>query len=92
MIDEDLIKKLLSDQIIVRGDSIFDKKVFANIKDHILGSRYKVPTKSAPPKKLKIDANKELKKFSPLELDHVKDLAIEKETIRLKKIDRLLTM
>jgi len=39
---------------------MFDKKVFANIKKHILGIDKK--EKAAPPQKLAIDVQKELRK------------------------------
>ena len=35
-IDEENIKKILSDEIIVKGDSIFEKKCFATVRKHIL--------------------------------------------------------
>ena len=70
--------------MIVRGESMFDKKVFANIKEKIIGPvAKKSNVKSAPPPKLAIDANKELKKFSPIEIECVKDRAINKEKVYL---------
>jgi len=59
---------------------MFDKKVFANIKEKIINFNCtKSNIKSAPPPKLAIDANRELKKFSPIEIECVKDRAIHKE-------------
>ena len=85
-IDEDVIKKVLADQLIVRGDSLFDKKIFARIKEYITSNRsFKydgAPTLSA---KMMIDPAKELKKFSPVELDWVKDVAIRSERDRMVK-------
>ena len=83
-LDEENIKKIIADQMIVRGESMFDKKIFANIKEKIIGSKaMKSNIKSAPPPKLAIDANRELKKFSPIEIECVKDRAINKERVYL---------
>ena len=41
---------------------MFDKKVFANIKKHILGIGKKDKDKAAPFEKLAIDVHKELRK------------------------------
>ena len=84
-LDHDNIRKLINDEMIMRGDSIFDHKIFAKIKEHIIGSRkrYKgdIPN---PPSKKGIDVQKELKKFSPIEMDWVKDKAISKESKRIR--------
>ena len=89
-LDDEVIKKILCDQIIVKGESIFDKKVFQDIKKHILGNRVKKDNKEAPPKKLKIDPKKELFKFSSVEMDWIKDTAIKEERKRLQRIERLM--
>ena len=48
--------------------------------------------KAGPPTTKAIDPAKELKKFSPIELDWVKDKAIKKESIQLQKRERLLEL
>jgi len=79
-LDDENIRKILCDEMIIRGDSIFEHKIFAKIKEHIIGSRKRYKgNKCGPPTKRAIDVAKELKKFSPIELDWVKDKAIEKE-------------
>ena len=93
-LDHENIRKLMEDEMIMRGDSIFDHKVFDKIKEHVIGSarkRFKdgIPN---PPSKKGIDVNKELKKFSPIELDWVKDKAIQKETTRILKLERFFDL
>ena len=87
-IDEEMVKKIIEDQVIVRGDSLFDKKVFANIKKEII-KKVDKDNKSVPLNKLAMDANKELKKFSPIEVEYVKDVAIKNERARLKKLEQM---
>ena len=72
---------------------MFEHKLFANIKQHILGiskaASKKEQRKNTVQNKA-IDVNKELKKNSPIELDCIKDKALQKEAERLIKIEKLL--
>lgn len=87
-VDDDIVRKIITDEIIIRGDSVFDKKVFANIKKHIIGKKIsKDNDKALPQGKMQLDAGRELKKFSPIEMDYVKDLALRNEKKRLKKME-----
>ena len=69
-LDKEYIEKLLQDQIIIRGTSLFDNKAWTKIKQRIINlssQKRKQHTVKG------IDTHSELKKYSAIEMDHVKD-------------------
>lgn len=45
--------------------------------------------KETVPIKLRMEPKKELFKFSPIEMDYIKDIALKEERKRLLKVERL---
>jgi len=64
-LDEEYIKKVLSDRVIVRGTSLFDHRAWVKIKEYIVKKK---STRSHG--KHGLDAKGELKKNSLIELEH----------------------
>ena len=91
-LDHDVIQKLQTDQIFIKGESIFDHPLFERIKDKILGDRILADKKESVAIKPKIEPKKELFKFSPIEMDYIKDIALKEERKRLLKLERLMEL
>ncbi len=89
-VNHEYINRVMKDQILVKGASLFEKEVFHNIKENLLpGAKTKTvdtlegPIEYKKPQRMGIDVNKELKNFSSIEMDHIKDQAINDEKRRL---------
>jgi len=88
-IDEEYVKKLNKGKIVIKGNSMFDKEVFANIKEHIIDKKDEKDTAKSPLKMTTgIDTQRELRKLSYIELECIKDSALRKEKIRLSRLSK----
>lgn len=91
MLDKDALQDLIDGDVIIRHDSVFDRPEWKNEVKQALGSKYKeFLERKQKALDNKIDEKMEVKKFSPIELQHLRDKAKKHESSRKKRILRIL--
>ena len=84
-IDKEYVKKLSANKIIAKGPSIFENKIFDNIRKKVIDFK-ETKAKPIPKNAAGTDPDIDLKRSSKIESEFIRDQAFMKERKRLARL------